>query len=151
MVDGIVDFGSFMTAADVASRYDLGLDRVMWAVDFPHHEGTWPYSREALRVNFADLAAEEIVQLTSLTVSECYGFDLAALDPVAKRIGPTLRQVQTPLMPEDYPKYPGETVCNTFASSWGGKTLSEPDRTETRWMSVCGYGRGTGDSRCRRR
>jgi predicted TIM-barrel fold metal-dependent hydrolase len=116
-------FGSFMTAADVASRYDLGLDRVMRAADFPHHEGTWPYSREALRVNFADLAAEEIVQLTSLTASECYGFDLAALDPVAKRIGPTLRQVQTPLMPEDYPKYPGETVCNTFASSWGGNAL----------------------------
>jgi hypothetical protein len=117
-------FGSFMNVDDINARHEVGLDRLMWAADFPHHEGTWPYTHEALRVNFADLPTEEIRQLTSLTAAECYGFDLDALRPVADRVGPTMAEIKTPLKPEDYPAYPTETVCNTFTTqSWGGNAL----------------------------
>lgn len=108
-------FGSFLDADDVASRHDLGIDRVMWAADFPHHEGTWPWTRKALRANFAQLPEGEIRQLTSVNAAACYGFDLGALQPVAARIGPTLSEVQTPLGAEEFPSYPDETICDTFA------------------------------------
>jgi predicted TIM-barrel fold metal-dependent hydrolase len=114
-------YGSFMTPEDVASRYQVGLDRLMWAADFPHHEGTWPWTREALRANFADVPDDEIRQLTSLTAAECYGFDLDSLQPVADRIGPTLSEIHTPLPVDDYPTYPDETICITFARSYRSK------------------------------
>lgn len=108
-------YGSFLNAEDVGGRKEVGLDRLMWAADFPHHEGTWPWTRQALRVNFAAVPDDEVRQLTSLTAAECYGFDLAALQAVADSIGPTMSEIHTPLPVEDYPSHPDETICVTFA------------------------------------
>ena len=38
--------------ADVEVRKSMGPDRFMWGSDYPHDEGTGPYSREALRQVF---------------------------------------------------------------------------------------------------
>ena len=32
---------------DVAARHIIGLDKFMWGSDYPHDEGTYPYTREA--------------------------------------------------------------------------------------------------------
>ena len=38
---------------DLAAGFDeIGIDRIMWGSDYPHREGTYPYSREALRQAF---------------------------------------------------------------------------------------------------
>ena len=44
---------SFMLPYENVIRHEIGLDRIMWGSDFPHSEGTYPYTREALRVRFA--------------------------------------------------------------------------------------------------
>src|SRR5256885_10049657 len=31
--------------SEIPLRYDIGVDRLMWGSDFPHDEGTFPYSR----------------------------------------------------------------------------------------------------------
>ena len=35
--------------ADVAAREKIGIDRFMWGSDYPHDEGTHPFTREHLR------------------------------------------------------------------------------------------------------
>ena len=36
-------------AASSARRYEIGVGNIMWGNDFPHPEGTWPYTREFLQ------------------------------------------------------------------------------------------------------
>ena len=38
----------------------VGVDRIMWGSDFPHLEGCWPFSREHLRLAFADVPEDEV-------------------------------------------------------------------------------------------
>jgi hypothetical protein len=61
----------------------------MWGNDFPHPEGTWPYTRDFLKDRFWDVSQAETERILGLNAAEFYGFDLEALVPVAQRIGPT--------------------------------------------------------------
>src|SRR4029079_8216866 len=52
---------SFPQRADVeASRTTLGIDRFMWGSDYPHDEGTYPFTSEALRQLFWDWPEEDL-------------------------------------------------------------------------------------------
>ena len=46
---------SFMRPHEVPLRDRIGLDKIMWGSDYPHDEGTAPYSREGLRIAYAGL------------------------------------------------------------------------------------------------
>ena len=74
---------------ELARRYEIGVDNLMWGNDFPHPEGTWPHTREWLRKAFCDIPEEETRRMLGLTAAEVYGFDVDALASVADRIGPT--------------------------------------------------------------
>jgi hypothetical protein len=86
---------------------------MMWGADFPHHEGTHPYSREALRLNLSGLPDEEIRLITSGTAVDVYGFDPGALQPVADRVGPTLEEIKVALSLADI-SGDAKTYCPTF-------------------------------------
>jgi hypothetical protein len=81
----------------------VGLDRVMWGSDYPHHEGTYPHTTAGLRCAFADWDPAEVRQVTSENVARLYGFDLDTLRPVGARVGPGVEEVATPLdaVPDD--------------------------------------------------
>ncbi len=79
---------SFMTRGDAEVRDAVGVDRIMWGSDFPHEEGTFPHSLEALAHTFAGIAPSEVERMVGATAASVYGFDLDALRPVAERIGP---------------------------------------------------------------
>ena len=49
--------------ADVARARSSALDRFMWGSDYPHDEGTWPYTREHLRARFHDVPEAELRDL----------------------------------------------------------------------------------------
>jgi predicted TIM-barrel fold metal-dependent hydrolase len=74
---------------ELARRYEIGVDNIMWGNDFPHPEGTWPYTREFLKDRFWDIPVDETRKILGLNAAEFYHFDLAKLAPVAERIGPT--------------------------------------------------------------
>ena len=84
---------SFMTRGDAEDRATAGVDRIMWGSDFPHEEGTFPYSAESLSHTFAGIDPDEVAQMISHNAAEVYGFDLNALQPLADRIGPTVGAV----------------------------------------------------------
>ncbi len=60
----------------------------MWGADYPHSEGSYPYTTEALRVAFADYPEPEVRAMVESTAASFYGFDLDRLRPVGDRVGP---------------------------------------------------------------
>jgi predicted TIM-barrel fold metal-dependent hydrolase len=102
---------------DVRRAFDAGVPNVMWGSDFPHSEGAAPFTVEALRAEFADLAAPARDRLVAGLAAEVYGFDLDALQRIADRIGPTIDELSTPLSAEEWPNYPAETCCTVFRAA----------------------------------
>ncbi|GLW13301.1 hypothetical protein Stsp01_00440 [Streptomyces sp. NBRC 13847] len=94
---------SFMRPHEVPLRHRIGLDKIMWGSDYPHDEGTHPYTREALRLAYAGLPYEEVAALLGTNAARVYGFDLDVLAPLAARVGPAVAEIAEPLdkVPED--------------------------------------------------
>ncbi len=88
---------SFPSPGEARAMRKLGLDRVMWGSDYPHHESTYPYTTQGLRHAFSDWEADDVRQVTSRTAAGVYDFDLDALAPFAARIGPLVDEVAQPL------------------------------------------------------
>ena len=80
----------------------------MWGSDYPHDEGTFPYTREHLRQLFHDTSSDELQQLLAGNVTALYDFDLAALAPLAAEVGPTVAELARPL--DELPAEPNEAL-----------------------------------------
>jgi predicted TIM-barrel fold metal-dependent hydrolase len=89
---------SFMRPVECAERDRIGVDRIMWGADYPHLEGTAPFTREALRHTFSDVDPADVAAMLGRNAAAVYGFDLDALAPLVERIGPTVAEVATPLL-----------------------------------------------------
>jgi predicted TIM-barrel fold metal-dependent hydrolase len=83
--------------ADAAARHQIGIDRFMWGSDYPHDEGTYPYTREHLRARFAGVPEDEMRKILAGNAAKLYDFDLDKLAPLAGKIGPTVDEVNTPI------------------------------------------------------
>jgi predicted TIM-barrel fold metal-dependent hydrolase len=88
---------SFPSPREIADRHVVGVDRILWGSDYPHYEGTFPYTREAIRLTFADVDPAETRLMLGENAAHLYGFDLAKLAPIAERVGVTPERVETPL------------------------------------------------------
>ena len=88
---------SFMFRAEAAMRHDVGLDRIMWGADYPHVEGTAPYTIEALRYTFNDVPEAECRLMLGETACDLFDLDRVALEEAAARIGPSVEEIATPL------------------------------------------------------
>jgi predicted TIM-barrel fold metal-dependent hydrolase len=89
---------------ELADRHQIGVDHLLWGSDYPHYEGTFPYTRKSLRRTFHDMDRSEVRAMLGENAARLYGFDLRALEPIAARVGPTPDEVAVPLAPEEYPK-----------------------------------------------
>jgi predicted TIM-barrel fold metal-dependent hydrolase len=83
--------------ADVAAREIIGLDRFMWGSDYPHDEGTYPFTREHLRQVFQGVDEPTMRKLLAENVANLYEFDLDKLAPIAAEHGPTVEELNEPL------------------------------------------------------
>jgi predicted TIM-barrel fold metal-dependent hydrolase len=94
---------------DVKAIKVLGTERWMWGSDYPHDEGTGPFTREHLRQLFApDPDPGEMQQLLGANAARLYGFDLKALEPLAEKYGPTVEEIAQPLT--ELPENPNEAL-----------------------------------------
>jgi predicted TIM-barrel fold metal-dependent hydrolase len=98
--------GMFATPSAMLRRHDIGLDRIMWGADFPHHEGTAPNTLKALRGTLAGYPEDEIRQILARNAAALYGADLDFLQTIADRVGWTVDEVDDPLRPEEIPEDP---------------------------------------------
>lgn len=102
---------SFLRPSETPLRHAIGVDRIMWGADYPHSEGTWPHTTEALRAAFANVPPDEVRMMVETNAARFYGFDLDDLREVGNRVGPTVEEVSRPLPPEEYP---ADSTCNAF-------------------------------------
>ena len=94
---------SFIRPDEVKIRHAVGLDKIMWGSDYPHKEGTAPFTLEAMRASFAGIDSAEVQQMVGLNAARCYGFDLNLLRPIADEIGPLINDVAVTLPPQSLP------------------------------------------------
>ena len=81
------------------------MDNIMWVSDYPHTEGSFPFTKEHLRLTFGDLPIEDTTKLLTSNVARLYRFDVNALRPLADKHCPTKAEVATPI---DYSEIPEE-------------------------------------------
>jgi predicted TIM-barrel fold metal-dependent hydrolase len=100
---------SFPKTDDVAAaRETLGVDKVMWGSDYPHDEGTYPYTTLSLRQIFHDWPEADLRKVLAGNAASLYRFDLTALAEPASRLGPAVSEVATPLT--QLPAHPNEAL-----------------------------------------
>ncbi|MEX0664321.1 MAG: amidohydrolase family protein [Acidimicrobiia bacterium] len=112
---------SFIRPAEVELRHAVGVEKIMWGSDYPHKESSHPYSLEAMRLSFAGVPTEEVAMMLGGNAAELYGFDLAALRPIAARVGPRVADVDRPIIPGELPIEADK--CPAFA----GQTFATVD------------------------
>ena len=54
--------------------FDL-LDNVMWSSDYPHQEGSWPHSAEAIERQLGGFTDDEVAKIVGLNAARVFGFD----------------------------------------------------------------------------
>ncbi|MGE3690110.1 MAG: amidohydrolase family protein [Novosphingobium sp.] len=57
----------------------LGIeDNLLWANDYPHHEGTWPHSAEAIERQMGHLREDARARILGLNAARIFGFEVPA-------------------------------------------------------------------------
>jgi predicted TIM-barrel fold metal-dependent hydrolase len=102
---------SFMGPVDCELRYDIGVDNMMWGSDYPHYEGTSPYTREALHWTFQGVDPTEVQKIIGGNAARVFGFDLDVLVPLAEKFGPTVEELFKPMAASELPE---DDHCETF-------------------------------------
>jgi predicted TIM-barrel fold metal-dependent hydrolase len=74
--------------AEIEMRDRIGVDQLMFGVDYPHPEGTWPNTWDWLRFALAGVQEDEARRILGENAIRCYGLDRGRLAAVAARIGP---------------------------------------------------------------
>jgi len=89
---------SFPGPREIDGRHEIGLTQVCWGSDYPHHEGTFPDTRLAMRWAFAGLPEKEVRMMLGENAAKLYKFDLEALKPIAQRVGVLPKDIALPLL-----------------------------------------------------
>ncbi len=72
---GFASFQEDKAGLDLAREHDL-VDNFLWANDFPHHEGSWPYSAQAIERTMAGLSDAERAKILGLNSARIFGFEI---------------------------------------------------------------------------
>jgi predicted TIM-barrel fold metal-dependent hydrolase len=88
---------SFPTPTEAESMKTIGIDKILWGSDYPHREGTYPFTREHLRRSFHTWKEADLRKIFSENISNVYKIDLGPLAAIADRIGPTKEEIAIPL------------------------------------------------------
>ena len=63
--------------AGLAAKYNL-IDNFIWANDYPHHEGPWPHSAEAIERTMSGLNERQRGKILGLNAAKFFNFDVPA-------------------------------------------------------------------------
>jgi predicted TIM-barrel fold metal-dependent hydrolase len=106
---------SFPGPSDWEARTTLGPGRFMWGNDYPHDEGTSPFTMESLRAVFHAVGEEDLRAALGGNAAKLYDFDLDALAPLAEKYGPTLEDIAQPLT--ELPEKPNSALLRALGKS----------------------------------
>ena len=72
---GFASFQEDPAGLDLAREHGL-VDNFLWANDFPHHEGSWPYSAQAIERTMSHLDDGERARILGLNSARIFRFDI---------------------------------------------------------------------------
>ncbi len=87
---------SCMPRREAELRYETGVANIMWGSDYPHPEGSWPYTRQQMVETFEGLPETEVADMLGGNAARLYGFDVEKLAPIAARVGPEKKLFEHP-------------------------------------------------------
>jgi predicted TIM-barrel fold metal-dependent hydrolase len=70
-----VTFGEDRPGMALVEEYNL-VDNMLWANDYPHHEGTWPHSAEAIERKMGHLRDDSRAKMLGLNAARMFRFDI---------------------------------------------------------------------------
>ena len=73
--NGFATFQEDKPGLDLAREHGL-VNNFMWANDYPHHEGTWPHSAEAIERTMGNLNDSERAKILGLNAARVFGFSI---------------------------------------------------------------------------
>ena len=79
--------------SEMQQRREIGIDRMLLGIDYPHVEGTWPNTWDWLRSIFTDFSEEEARKFAGLNAIGLFKLDEAYLTGIAERIGPEIGDI----------------------------------------------------------
>jgi predicted TIM-barrel fold metal-dependent hydrolase len=79
--------------SEIELRHEIGIEQMMFGVDFPHPESTWPNTQDWIRTAFKGVPESEARAILGENAVQCYGFDHNKLERIAERIGPLVDDV----------------------------------------------------------
>jgi hypothetical protein len=93
--DNCLAGASFMHKIEASDeqRYKVGVDNILFGRDYPHPESTWPHTREWLSDLFWGVPDDEVRKMLGENAIPFFGLDRDRLVEIAKRIGPTMAEV----------------------------------------------------------
>ncbi|GAA1827668.1 hypothetical protein GCM10009836_01720 [Pseudonocardia ailaonensis] len=98
---------SIFSRAEVEARAEIGPEKMMLGMDFPHHEGTLygAGTKEYLRATLgaARVPEEEARLMLGTSAADVFGLDQAKLAEVGDRVGPEYAEILTPPETNKYP------------------------------------------------
>jgi hypothetical protein len=99
---------SIFSRNEVAMRHEIGIDKMMMGMDYPHQEGTLGGgygTREYLQATFGaeQVPEDEARRMLGETAVSVFGFDMAKVKAVAAEVGPLPDEVLTPPEVDLYP------------------------------------------------
>ena len=68
---GLASFGEDRPGLDLIESHGL-VDNVMWANDYPHHEGSWPHSAEAIERTMSHLSEAARAKVLGLNAAKFF-------------------------------------------------------------------------------
>jgi predicted TIM-barrel fold metal-dependent hydrolase len=74
---GAASFQEDRVGIDLAVKYNL-VDNCLWANDYPHHEGSWPHSAEAIERHMGGLSDEHRAKILGLNAVRIFKFEIPA-------------------------------------------------------------------------
>jgi len=76
--NGFASFQEDPPGLDLAHKYDL-TKNFLWANDYPHHEGSWPHSAEAIERQMGHLSDEERADILGLNAARVFKLEVKRL------------------------------------------------------------------------
>jgi Amidohydrolase len=77
--------------SEIELRHEIGVHKMMFGTDYPHHEGTWPNTRAWITVAFEGVP--EARPILGENAISFYGLDRTSLVKTAEAIGPLPSEV----------------------------------------------------------
>lgn len=73
---------------EIELRHEIGINQMIFGVDFPHPESTWPNTLDWIRATFTGVPEREARLILGENAITCYGLDRGRLAAIADQIGP---------------------------------------------------------------